>query len=185
MACFASATSPPPSGQSPSTSQTQADSSLAAGAEAFQAGNLTDALVHFQASVDASPSSAAYYNIGVCHYQLQQFPEAATAWDHSLELDPHRADVHLNLASVAFMHLKDTPRALEHLAAASRMDPQDGEIFYNYGCILESTGQLAQAIEKYQQAVDLGIERAKVNLRNAMARAMQQKAADSNKQQSE
>ncbi|KAJ1653889.1 hypothetical protein IWQ61_006084 [Dispira simplex] len=131
----------------------------------------------FQQSASLVPSAAAYYNLGVSLYQTSQFEPAVDAWRKSLEQAPDHADAHLNLASAYFMHLKDLPRALEHLRQASELAPNDGEVFYNYGCILEAAGQLQTAVEKYRKAVELGIDKAQANLRNCTARLLKQKLA--------
>ncbi|KAK9670898.1 hypothetical protein K7432_017282 [Basidiobolus ranarum] len=162
-----------------SEAEEQAQQFLEEGTEALNNGELEKAIVSYKKSVDAKPTATGYYNIGVCYYQLQKPQEAVDAWTKSLNLSPSHSDLHLNLASVYYMHLKNSEKALEHIEEASKLSPYDGEIFYNYGVLLDASGKLEDAVEKYRAAKELGIERAETNLRNAMARLLKEKATSS------
>ncbi|ORX90932.1 TPR-like protein [Basidiobolus meristosporus CBS 931.73] len=162
-----------------SDAEQQAQQYLEEGTEALNNGKLEEAIVQYTKSVEVKPTATGYYNLGVCYYQLGQPQEAVDAWKLSLNLSPSHSDLHLNLASVYYMHLKDSEKALEHIEQASNLAPYDGEIFYNYGVMLDASGKLEQAIEKYKIAKELGIERAETNLRNAMARILKDKVTPS------
>ncbi|KAJ1970836.1 hypothetical protein H4R35_005625 [Dimargaris xerosporica] len=152
------------------SAQAKAQQLIQEGTELLQRGQVIEASHLFRQSAEFHATATAYFNLGVCHYQSQQFAEAVAAWQQSLDLAPDHADVHVNLASAYFLHLKDAHKALTHLEKATELAPDDGEVHYNYGCILEATGQLEQAIEKYRRALGMGVKRADMNLRNAMAR---------------
>ncbi|KAJ1984085.1 hypothetical protein H4R34_000890 [Dimargaris verticillata] len=152
------------------SAQAKAQQLIQEGTELLQRGQVTEASHLFRQSTEFHATATAYFNLGVCHYQSQHITEAVVAWQQSLDLAPDHADAHVNLASAHFLHLKDAPKALAHLETAVTLAPEDGQVYYNYGCILEASGQLEQAIEKYRRALDLGVKRADINLRNAMAR---------------
>ncbi|KAJ3024202.1 hypothetical protein HKX48_004475 [Thoreauomyces humboldtii] len=128
-------------------------------------------------SIEEKPSSDAYYNIGNCYLQLGDHEAAALAWAQSIELAPDRSDARVNLGNVYAMVLKETDKALPQLAEAVRLDPEDGEIQYNYAAMLDSAGQLDKAVEHYKLAVKLGVPRAEKNLRNALARLLAEQTA--------
>lgn len=100
------------------------------------------------------------------------------AWKKSLELSPDRADAHVNLANVHALRLKDPETAISHYEAALRIEPNDGEIHYNFAVVLDSMGKLQKAIEEYRLAVQNGTTVAEKNLRNAMARLMSKQLKD-------
>ncbi|KAF9366762.1 hypothetical protein BGX34_008720 [Mortierella sp. NVP85] len=124
------------------------------------------AMSSFQKSINARPTAAAHYNMGVCYFQLGDYQSSINSFQESLKLSPHHADAHTNIATAHIKLNKNMTEALNHLRAAANITPQDAEIQFNLAVISEQTGDFDAAIVAYQAAVDLGLEQASMNLRN-------------------
>ncbi|KAG0265034.1 hypothetical protein BG011_005601 [Mortierella polycephala] len=133
----------------------------------FQNNNMLPlAMSSFQKSINERPTAAAYYNMGVCYFQLGDFQSSINTFQESLKLAPHHADVHTNIATAHIKLNGNMAEALNHLKAAANIAPQDAEIQFNLGVISEQTGDFDGAINAYSAAVDQGLETASINLRN-------------------
>ncbi|KAG0279919.1 hypothetical protein BGZ96_001769 [Linnemannia gamsii] len=133
----------------------------------FQANDMLPlAMSSFQKSINVRPTAAAYYNMGVCYFQLGDFQSSINSFQESLKLSPHHADVHTNIATAHIKLNSNLDEALRHLQAAANIAPQDAEIQFNLAVISEQSGDFDGAINAYSAAVDLGIDTASVNLRN-------------------
>jgi tetratricopeptide (TPR) repeat protein len=146
------------------------------GATAWEEGRLEAAL---EAYKSAGSSADALYNVGTCHMALGQHKEAIEAWKASLTADPSRADVHINLANLLVLAQRDTSGAKEHYEQALALTPDDGQAHYNYGLLLDTLGNLEEAISHFQSARKCGIEQADKPLRNALAKFIGQTASAS------
>ncbi|KAF9974734.1 hypothetical protein BGZ73_001817 [Actinomortierella ambigua] len=132
------------------------------------------AMSSFQKSLNERPTAAAHYNMGVGYFTMGDYRSAIRAFQESLKLAPHHADVHTNLATAHIKLDKDLDSALHHLQAAADISPNDAEIQFNLAVVSEQTGNLDAAIKGYKAALDLGIETASVNLRNVSAKKLAQ-----------
>ena len=139
------------------------------GIEKWNQDNLIGAKESFLQSIEVFPTSDALFNLGNVLHNLGNSSEAMEYWSKSLKLKP-TADAHLNIANVLALVAKDPKGAYEHYEEALKLSPEDGEINYNYGVVLDAFGELEKAIEQYSIAVSWGIEHAEKNLRNARAR---------------
>ncbi|OMJ18703.1 putative UDP-N-acetylglucosamine-peptide N-acetylglucosaminyltransferase SEC [Smittium culicis] len=144
-------------------------------AEKLNEGDILSALELYSQANDVHSSGNILYNIGICNYQLGKIDEALRSWESSLKDMPMEADVHVNIANVYYLNKKNTEKAIEHLGIANSISPNDGEIAYNYGCILDATGRLEEAIEKYKVAFENNIPNAQVNIRNALIKLSSKK----------
>lgn len=63
------------------------DQALTSGQEAFNQGRFQEAVTHYQQALQAKPSFAAYVNLGHCHMRLEDWAEAATAYQAAIDLD--------------------------------------------------------------------------------------------------
>lgn len=134
----------------------------------------------FHKSVQAAPSGAGYFNIGVCYFQMGNYKlyfstwpsfhltlytrtgkhkDAIKSFERSLEYTPNSADAHTNIAS-SYLMLKDTANAIKHLEQASNFNPLDGEVQYNLACVYEAVGRLQDAKVRFERAGLMGIDRA-------------------------
>ncbi|KAI8897680.1 hypothetical protein BC833DRAFT_592708 [Globomyces pollinis-pini] len=130
---------------------------------------------YFQLSINDFPTSDAYYNLANLEQMDGNHLLALEHWKESLKLCP-RSDAHVNIANVLTIKLQNRTDALVHYKEALKLSPEDGEIHYNYAVVLDSMGQLESAIDEYTIAINLGIEMAEKNLRNAKAKLIASKA---------
>ncbi len=133
----------------------------------MQAEQYQEARTLFQQSIAIEPSSDGYYNLGNCHFILGDSTAALENWQ--LSLSKPSSDAFVNIANV-LARKGQLADALVNFQKAAELDPEDGQIHYNHGVVLESASKLEEAIESYQKARKLGVNRADVNLRNALAK---------------
>ena len=75
----------------------EADTLVARGARAYSAGETATALALFDSANTAFTSPALLYNIGNCHFKLNDVPHAILYYERALRLAPGDADVRTNL----------------------------------------------------------------------------------------
>ncbi|KAJ3186663.1 hypothetical protein HDU85_007483 [Gaertneriomyces sp. JEL0708] len=134
------------------------------------------ALDCYEKSAWSKPSGEAYYNIGNCQHLLGKPEAAIESWKKALELSPTLAEAYVNIANVYALQLRDFDSAVTNLEEALKLAPNDGEVRYNFGVILDAMGNLERAVEQYRLAIRNGVEQAEKNLRNAGARLLAQEA---------
>lgn len=124
----------------------------------YQTSNLPSAITSFQSALEllqpASPKST---------------PDSPSPLEKPKDAGSYLllADTHQNLGSAHILSVPPRPDlALFHLQNALELRPDDGETCWNLAAVLEATGDWDEALVAYQRADDLGIERAKVNIRN-------------------
>ncbi|KAJ8324826.1 hypothetical protein QVD99_002826 [Batrachochytrium dendrobatidis] len=137
--------------------------------------DIAGAIEAFEKSVHSQPTSDAHFNLGNCFHIQGKHDKALLQWNMSLELLP-RADAHVNIANVYAIIKQDLETATPHYEAALELTPDDGEVHYNYGVVLDASSKLELAVEHYQKARKLGVELAEKNLRNVLAKLIGQKA---------
>lgn len=113
-------------------------------------------------------TETANYNLGVVHYQQQNTNQAISTFLHSLTLSPSptptssdspsspspltpaqilTTDTHTNLGSLYILSKPPRPDlALYHLQEALGIMPDDGEICFNLGAVLEASGEVEEAV---------------------------------------
>ena len=106
---------------------------------------------------------------------LDNLPGAIESWTQALRLAPDSPDAHTNLASAYIMSKPpQADKALEHLtyvgrthpSLAASQSPDDGEIHFNLGTVLEACTydlltageQLEPAIKAYRTAKECGLD---------------------------
>lgn len=96
--------------------------------------------------------------------------DAIQAFEKSLELQPHNADAHTNIAN-CYLMLKDIKSGVKHLEQATNFNPLDGEAQYNLGCVYDAMGETDKALLRLQMASDAGIAMATKKLRQVKGKA--------------
>lgn len=114
----------------------------------------------------------ALYNLGICHYSERNMAAAITLWEDAIDVAPS-SDAHMNLSNAYALSVPARPdKAIYHIKEAARLSPEDPEIQYNMGALLEACEQLSEAAVAYKRALDGGVERASQNLRNCNAKIL-------------
>lgn len=78
-------------------SRVEADSLIAQASRTYAAGDHANALALFDSANTAFTSPALLYNIGNCHFKLNDIPHAILFYERALRLAPGDADVRTNL----------------------------------------------------------------------------------------
>lgn len=85
-------------------------------------------------------------------------------------MNPSRSDAHVNLANLYALLRKNYDKAAEYYEKAILITPDDGEIYYNFGLVLDAAQRYEQAISAFERAMELGISNASGPLRNTKAK---------------
>jgi tetratricopeptide (TPR) repeat protein len=167
------ATSPSPTSSIKNPAEEESQRHLEIGTTALEAGNITDAKTAYERAISIFETPSAHFNLGVCQYHEKDIDSAIQSWKSTLRLSPDSADAHTNLASAYVMSVPSRPDlAIEHLKKAAAITPEDAEVQFNLGAVLEACEQLDESIKAYERAQKGGIERAKENVRNVKAKIL-------------
>lgn len=80
-----------------------------------------EALTYFQKAVEAEPTlQEAHYQMGQIHIRRRNISEAAHCFERELKVTPRSGRVHNDLA-VAYFHLKDYQKAIQHADQAKAL----------------------------------------------------------------
>ncbi|PPQ63377.1 hypothetical protein CVT24_005642 [Panaeolus cyanescens] len=171
---YASSVTPQSSASDPA--ETEALKCLEQGTAKLEEGDVQAAKELYKRSSEIKRSASSLFNLGVTHYHLKEYDDAIKAWKESIALQPSSPDAHTNLASAYIISPVSRPDlALHHLEIASSLSPEDPEIAFNHAAVLEATGRLEEALEKYKLSQQFGVERAAVHIRNVSAKILGQK----------
>ena len=119
----------------------------------------------FQAAVDRDPRFArALAGLARAHlfmYWLyydrseERLAGAKVAAERAVALRPDLADTHVALGYYFYHGLLDYPRALDELAAARKIQPNNGDAIAGTGYVLRRQGRWAEAADAIGEAVEL------------------------------
>ena len=139
-----------------------ARNSLKKGAAAANVGNYAEALQQYQKSLaqlekTGEPSNdllaKTHYNIGVCFYHLNQSAKAIEEYRRSIKLQPTYQKV-FRAKAMAEIELKDLRAAREDFESAIRLDPNDGESWFDLALVLTVESNYEQAAAAFQNAIN-------------------------------
>lgn len=146
---------------------------LEQGTQKLEDGDVHGAKQLYERSVQIKRNASSLFNLGVTHYHLKHFDQAIAAWKESIALQPDSPDAHTNLASAYIISPVSRPDlALHHLHIAASLAPEDPEIAFNLGAVLEAAGHLEQALAQYKRAQQNGVDRAAMHIRNVGAKIL-------------
>jgi tetratricopeptide (TPR) repeat protein len=92
--------------------------------------------------------------IGMLFGEAEKYPQARTAWEKAVALDPDSSEIQYNLALTCF-HLKEIQRAREHAAEAVRQRPDFVEANILYGTVLYMGAEDREAMAVLTHAHEL------------------------------
>ena len=98
-----------------------------------------------------SADAQACVALGAMHYDKRNYPLAIEAWNQALQRDPNHVGALRNLA-IATMNVQHRPdKALEFLAKAHEIAPNDAQILSEYDQLLKRTGgPIDQRLERLE-----------------------------------
>ena len=130
-----------------------ADSEIATGLAAQQAGNWAAALAHFRHAADLDPMRAStWLLVGDALARLANWQEAVEAYRKATSLDAAYADAHNNLG-IALLEIKCEKEAVQSFANAIGANPNQANAYFNLGKILAGQGQSGIATELFTKAI--------------------------------
>ncbi|KAJ3562592.1 hypothetical protein NP233_g9477 [Leucocoprinus birnbaumii] len=189
------ATSVTPHSTASDPAEAEAVRCLEQGTAKLEEGDVQAAKELYKRSAEIKKNASSLFNLGVTHYHLKEYDDAISAWKESIALQPSSPDAHTNLASAYIISPVPRPDlALHHLEyvdplsynsllsrssdvihcnrIASSLSPEDPEIAFNHAAVLEATGKLEEALEKYKVSKAFGVERAAMHIRNVSAKIL-------------
>lgn len=105
---------------------------IAEGSKLHGAGKFSEAVRQYGLALQADPSQkTAYYNMGLSHYELKQYAEAAQACRNAIKLDSSFADARYMLA-LSCVQQQNWPEAEREIEALKRVDPTKAAIVQKY-----------------------------------------------------
>jgi tetratricopeptide (TPR) repeat protein len=114
--------------------------------------------VSYKKAVALDPKlGLAYYGLGLCYHQQQQWQQAVVAWHHAKALLQPEGAMFITLGNDLY-HLKRYDEALESFRAAINIPPPDLDIAvanYWIGVIYNERKEPEKAIARLQEAVRL------------------------------
>jgi Flp pilus assembly protein TadD len=125
------------------------------GAELITRGDFDGARAVFAAALVEDPhDSSIYVNLGRMSYVERDYPQAERSLNKALEINKDNADAHANLglAQLRMDHLAD---ALVNMRSAAALRPNDPELLYAYGVVLEADGNCSLANDQFRAALEI------------------------------
>lgn len=118
-------------------------------------GRHSEAIEASRKAVSLRPSAESYFNLGLAHYYLKQYREAAENYRNAIRLDPYNAaDAHYALGLV----YRDWGRADEEIQAykqAIKLKPDYVSAYERLGSRYLRSKKYPEAIETYKQITSL------------------------------
>ncbi len=116
------------------------------------------ALKHYQAALQHSVLGhlklSSYSNLGSVLHDLERFPEAQTAFEAALTIDPTFAVGHYNLG-LTLRAMGNLVDAIAHYQTAIQLQPDYPDAYRNLGVALLKMGQVPECLEAFRCAIAL------------------------------
>jgi len=135
-----------------------------------QKGQVDEAIIQFQKSLEINPLNAeARNNLGAALFNKGQVDEAMAQYQKNLEINPNDVATHNNLGN-AFVHKKQLNEAIAQYQKALEIDPINAEARNHLGNALFLKGKVDEAIIQFQKSLEINpnIADAHSNLGNAL-----------------
>ncbi len=122
--------------------------------ELQMAGELDEAIVHYQKSLELQPTAEAYTFLGWTHSFLGRYDEAIRFCEKAIELDPEFGNPWNDIGAYLIEQGK-LDEAVPYLERATRARRYESYCFphFNLGRVWEQRGEWFRAIEAYRRAL--------------------------------
>jgi tetratricopeptide (TPR) repeat protein len=118
-------------------------------------GQLDEAIIHYQQTIELNPSSGlAYCNLGYVLKEKGQLDESIAYSKKAIELNPSFALAYCNLG-YALLDKGQLDESIAYSKKAIELNPSLALAYCNLGCAHEKKGSLDQAIADFQKAIEL------------------------------
>lgn len=122
------------------------------GSEYLKAGNLKEAIRHFQLALEEDPQDAGTYNNLGFAYEQQGDSRAMSAYQKAVELDPSIAQAHYNLARMYLLDQRPDD-AIQQFRQAVQLKPDYPEAQNLLGVELGKQGRFDEAAGHFLKAI--------------------------------
>lgn len=124
--------------------------------------SIDTAIVYFKKSIAIHPTYFnSYTNLGLCYYNLNDFPAAAMYWEKAAHIfnGPHPTlQTHSRLFLTRgrnYGAAREFDKASIELLRASKIYPYDADIWYNLGGALFMTGKFKGSVQAFSKSLEL------------------------------
>lgn len=112
------------------------------------------AIHHYQRAIALKPDYLTYYQLGHSFRQLQQWADAATAFQHATDLNPDFPWAYHSLGMM-YLRLGQPEHAIAPLQKAVHLKPEHPQFRLTLGNALTRVKRIEEAIASYKQAIGL------------------------------
>ena len=139
------------------------------GEAAYNRGDVSAALEHFEEAVAADPKDAeALNNLGQVLVRQGRALEAIPHFDRAIALVPSSWAYHFNRAR-AYATMEQWGQAVAGYQDAQRLFPEDYATQFNLARALQKSGDLPRALEAFERAIELAPGQADFHLAHGLA----------------
>jgi len=121
----------------------------------LEKGDAEKALYHYNKAIDINHYPAAYYNIGIIYYRLEQYQQSIDYFKKAIHQKADYAAAYFNLG-IVYQALGLQQQALEQYNEATRLSPGHANAYNNKAFIYLNTGNNFQGCANAQKACKLG-----------------------------
>ena len=89
---------------------------------------------------------------GLTWHQTAIYRDLETLWQDTLAKNPNAFLAHNNLAEI-FLSRSERDKAISHIKAGLTLEPNNADLHYNYGFLLEQQSNIAEAVGHYRECV--------------------------------
>jgi protein O-mannosyl-transferase len=134
---------------------------------------LQQAIEEYKKSLEIYPKQgAAWYDLAVCSYKVNEISMATSAFRHCLEYDPNNVSA-INDLGVIFFNSNNLDSAFYYFNKAVQIDPKNADALLNVGVILFKQNKYDEAIAYYERSMAINPDNA--NLYNNLAQVYEAK----------
>jgi len=131
----------------------ETDADAAEGWAAYQRGDLESARVSLAKSAGRTDAHAwVFYALGQAQYALNQYQDAAAAWERVRSSTPEFKPVYFDLVD-AYLQLKDYDKATRVLRDGEKRWRRDNDLFNALGVVQVMRDALDDAVHSFEQAI--------------------------------